>query len=228
MKAVIFDVDGVIVDVRESYHQAIKKTAEHFLGKEVPLELIREIKFSRGINNDWDLTYEILRQEGKEVDYNELVDKFTEFYEELKDREKLILPPDFFRAVKNAGMSLGIVTGRPKRDLEYVLKRFGLEGFFDAIVDEDDVVDKNLRKPHPFPLHLCMEALGAEEAIYVGDNRADLEMVKAYRKIYAKPVVFIHFRKVTDVDLPADFFTDNEEDLTSFLLKEAFQSPEGV
>ena len=228
MKAVIFDVDGVIVDVRESYHQAIKKTAEHFLGKEVPLELIREIKFSKGINNDWDLTYEILKQEGKEVDYDELVDKFTEFYEELKDREELILPPDFFRTVRNAGLSLGIVTGRPKRDLEYVLKRFGLEGMFDAIVDEDDVVDKNLRKPHPFPLHLCMEALGAEEAIYVGDNKADLDMVKAYRKIYAKPVAFVHFRKVTDVDLPADFFTDSEEDLTNFLLREAFRSPEGV
>jgi len=41
MKAVIFDVDGVIVDVSESYHRTIKETAELFLGREVPLDLMR-------------------------------------------------------------------------------------------------------------------------------------------------------------------------------------------
>ena len=226
MKALIFDVDGVIVDVRESYHTAIKETAEFFLRREVPLEEIKRIKFSRGINNDWDATYEVIKEFGGEADYEELVRVFTDIYEKLKFKEKRILSKEFFRSLKEAGATLGIVTGRPKNDLEFVLSRFGIKEFFDFTVDEDDVVDKNLRKPHPFPLHLCMEALGAEEGVYVGDNRADMEMVLYYRKIYGKPVKFVHFKKVVDLDLPADFSTDSEEDLKNYLLREVSQSQE--
>ncbi len=227
MKAVIFDVDGVIVDVRESYHYAIKETAEHFLGREVPLETVKEIKFSKAINNDWDVTYEVIKHYGGEADYEELVEKFTEIYERLKDRERQILSADFFRRLKEAGIPLGIVTGRPKRDLDYVLDRFKIREFFDVTVDEDDIVDKNLRKPHPFPLHLCMESLGAHEGIYVGDNNADYEMVHFYRKIYSKPVKFVHFNKVVDLQIPSDFTTDREEELTNYLLREASPSREG-
>ncbi len=226
MRAVIFDVDGVIVDVRESYHLAIKETAEFYLKREVPLEDIKRIKFSRGINNDWDATYEVIKDFGGEADYDELVRVFTEIYERLKYREKQILSREFFKSLKDAGVILGIVTGRPKGDLEFVLDRFGIGEFFNCTVDEDDVVDKNLRKPHPFPLHLCMETLGAEEGIYVGDNRADLEMVSYYRKMYGKPMKFVHFNKVVEMDLPADFSTGNEEELRNYLLREVFQSRE--
>ena len=227
MRPVIFDVDGVIVDVRESYHIAIKRTAEEFLGKEVPLELVRKIKFSKAINNDWDVTYEVVRTLGGKVDYEKLVERFTEIYENLKHRERQILPKDFFEKLRSKGIPLAVVTGRPKRDLNFVLERFGLSDLFDITVDEDDVVDKNLRKPHPFPLHLCMETLGADSAVYVGDTGADLEMVRSYKKIYGKPVTFVHFKKVVDIDLPADFSTDREDQLMDFLLREASPNREG-
>jgi len=61
MKGVIFDVDGVILDVRESYHYAIKHTAERFLGMEVAVEEVRHIKYSMGINNDYLATREVIR-----------------------------------------------------------------------------------------------------------------------------------------------------------------------
>jgi len=227
MKAVIFDVDGVIVDVRESYHRAIKETAEFFLGREVPLELIRSVKFSRAINNDWDVTYEVLRELGGRADYGELVRKFTEIYTKYREREKQLIPSALFAELKRGGVPLGIVTGRPREDLDFVLDRFGLRGFFSVTVDEDDIQDKNLRKPHPFPLHLCMEMLSADEGIYVGDSPADLEMVTDYRRIYAKPVKFVHFRKVVSLKLPADFSTDREEELIAYLLREVSPNPAG-
>ncbi len=226
MKAVIFDVDGVIVDVRESYHYAIKETAEHFLGKEVPLEVVKHIKYSKAINNDWDVTNEVIREFGGEVNYEELVEKFTEIYNRLKYKEKQILSEDIFRELKRRGVPLGIVTGRPKIDLDFVLDRFGIRKFFDITVDENDIVDKNLRKPHPYPLHLCMEMLGVDEGIYVGDNNADREMVIFYRKMYGKPVKFVHFKKVVNLDLPADFSTDSEDQLRTYLLQEVSRSQE--
>ncbi len=227
MKAVIFDVDGVIVDVRESYHHAIKETAEFFLGREVPLRKVKEIKFSKAINNDWDVTYEVIKSYGKDVDYGELVEKFTEFYERLKFKEKQLLSKEVFQRLKGAGIPLGIVTGRPKRDLLFVLERFNIGGFFDVTIDEDDIADKSLRKPHPFPLHLCVESIGAQEGVYVGDNAADRDMVLYYRKIYGKPMSFVHFKKVVDIDLDADFSTDREEELTDYLLRFSCPSREG-
>ena len=220
MKVIIFDVDGVLVDVRESYHLAIKKTAEFFLGREVSLGYIREVKFSKAINNDWDVTYEVLRSYGLSVDYTELVDKFAEFYEKLKFHEKQLLPADFFRGLREKKVPLGIVTGRPRKDLIFALERFNLSEFFKAIVDEDDVPDKRLRKPHPFPLHLCMKMLGASEGVYVGDSKADMDMVLSYRKMYGKPMKFVHFTKVSEMRLEADFSTDDPQELMSFLLRE--------
>ncbi|MBK3333064.1 HAD-IA family hydrolase [Persephonella atlantica] len=51
---IIFDVDGVLVDVTKSYHYSIKDTVSYFTGKEVPKEELLDIKFSFSINNDWD------------------------------------------------------------------------------------------------------------------------------------------------------------------------------
>jgi HAD superfamily phosphatase len=202
MRAIIFDVDGVIIDVRDTYHIAIKRTAELYLKREVPLELIRDIKFSKGINNDWDVTLEVIRHFGADADYEELVEKFTDIYNSLREEEKLILDREFFLGLRNGDTSLGVVTGRPKEDLLYSLRKFRLEGLFDVIIDEDDVWNKELRKPHPFPLHLCMETLNAQEAVYIGDNRADYDMVNSYRKIYGGNVKFIHFREAIDLELP--------------------------
>jgi len=227
MKAFIFDVDGVIVDVRDSYHHAIKETAEFFLGREVPLKAVKEIKFGRAINNDWDATYEVIKEFGGSADYDELVKKFTDIYESLKYKEKQLLSREFFLSVKEHGVPLGIVTGRPKADLDFVLERFDLKDLFEVTVDEDDVVDKNLRKPHPFPLHLCMDTLGADEGVYIGDNSADMEMVYFYRKMYGNPMKFVHFKKVVDLELPSDFSTDSEDELRNFLLREASRSLEG-
>ncbi|RUM31704.1 MAG: haloacid dehalogenase [Aquifex sp.] len=218
MKAVIFDVDGVIVDVRNSYHHAIKETVKHFTGQNLSLEFIREFKFSRGINNDWDVSVELIKYLNFEPPpYDELVEVFENYYDQLKDKEELILDKDFFKDLKESGLTLGVVTGRPKRDLKYLFDRFQLWEFFDAIIDDDDVGDINLRKPHPFPLHLCMESLGAKEGVYIGDNNADYEMVKFYKKIYGKPMEFIHFKKVFQENLPADFSTDSEEELKEYL-----------
>jgi HAD superfamily phosphatase len=67
--AAIFDCDGVLLDIRESFNRAITETvayiAEGITGFKFPRNLIsKEIiylfKKSGGYNNDWDLTYAIL------------------------------------------------------------------------------------------------------------------------------------------------------------------------
>lgn len=66
--AVIFDCDGVLIDVRPSYDVAISRTVSYILGKlkgcnfarAATRRLIYEFRRSGGFNNDWDTTYVIL------------------------------------------------------------------------------------------------------------------------------------------------------------------------
>ncbi|MCS7262674.1 MAG: HAD-IA family hydrolase [Aquificaceae bacterium] len=194
-KGVIFDVDGVIVDVSQSYHYAIKHTAEHFLGKEVDINLVRHLKFSKGINNDWVATLEVIKELGGKARLEEVVEVFNRTYRELRDQEELLLRPEFFKELRDAGYPLGVVTGRPREDLNYLFEKHGLFRFFDFVVDEDTIEQKELRKPHPYALHLCVEGLRIEAGIYVGDTLADYYMVRAYRELYPKPVEYIHVGK---------------------------------
>ncbi|MFN3976958.1 MAG: HAD family hydrolase [Aquificaceae bacterium] len=191
-RGIIFDVDGVIVDVSQSYHYAIKYTAEHFLKKEIPLQEAINIKFLKGINNDWLATLEVIREFGGEARLEDIVEVFNQFYTSLRDKERLILQREFFERLKDLGYPLGIVTGRPKEDMLYLLERFQLYPYFDFVVDEDSIPQEELRKPHPYALHLCIEALDLDAGVYVGDSLADWQMLKDYRRLYAKPFEYIH------------------------------------
>lgn len=66
----IFDMDGVLVDVTRSYRETVRQAARLFFkgapGWEslpdpiFPLEELAEVKRSGGLNNDWDLTFRII------------------------------------------------------------------------------------------------------------------------------------------------------------------------
>jgi HAD superfamily phosphatase len=219
-KGVIFDVDGVIVDVSQSYHYAIKYTAEHFLKKEIPLQEVIKIKFSRGINNDWLATLEVIREYGGEADFEEIVRVFNEFYKKLRDRELLILDGSFFEKLKRQGYPLGIATGRPKEDMDYLFERFRLRDFFDCVVHEETIPQEELRKPHPFALHWCVENLNLDAFVYVGDSPADWHMLRDYRRLYSKPADYIHVGKHC---VPEGVKVCQKEELLEELLK-ALQS----
>ena len=55
-KLVIFDVDGVLVDVRGSFHRSIIDTIHFFTGRRVTYAEIHQWKNRTGYNDDWRLT----------------------------------------------------------------------------------------------------------------------------------------------------------------------------
>ena len=61
IKAILFDMDGVLADVSSSYREAIKKTAGKYLGRIISDYEIQVLKDEGGFNNDWKLTFELLR-----------------------------------------------------------------------------------------------------------------------------------------------------------------------
>ena len=67
--AVVVDIDGVLVDVADSYRRTIVETVEHVHGETIERADIQQFKNAGGFNNDWELTdaaalYVLARREG--------------------------------------------------------------------------------------------------------------------------------------------------------------------
>ncbi|WP_299265276.1 TIGR01548 family HAD-type hydrolase [Halorientalis sp.] len=77
--AVVLDIDGVLVDVADSYRRAIVESIEHVYGDTVDRATVQQFKNAGGFNNDWELTdaaalYVLASQYGLDRD----VDAFTD------------------------------------------------------------------------------------------------------------------------------------------------------
>src|SRR6266852_3564302 len=79
-RMVVFDMDGVLVDVTESYRETIQRTVEHFTGKRITREAIQDWKNRGGWNDDWALSTALIRDQGVEADYNAVVDYFQSIF----------------------------------------------------------------------------------------------------------------------------------------------------
>jgi HAD superfamily phosphatase len=188
MKAVIFDMDGVLVDVSRSYRLAIKKTVQYFLGEKIRFSKIQEYKNRGGFNNDWDLTRRILKDYGKKIENKTVIRAFQGFYlgenyNGLIKNEKWLLAVKILEDIKKI-FKLGIVTGRPRKEACYALERFGREAYFPVLVTMDDVPPERA-KPDPFGIRLALKRLGTQDAFYVGDTVDDM---KAARRARITPI----------------------------------------
>jgi HAD superfamily phosphatase len=77
--AVVLDVDGVLVDVADSYRRAVVESVERVYGRTVPRSDLQAFKNAGGFNNDWELThavalYVLATREGVALD----LDGFTD------------------------------------------------------------------------------------------------------------------------------------------------------
>jgi HAD superfamily hydrolase (TIGR01548 family) len=55
--AVVVDVDGVLVDVADSYRRAVVESIERVYGDTIDRTDVQQFKDAGGFNNDWELTY---------------------------------------------------------------------------------------------------------------------------------------------------------------------------
>ncbi|WP_435145126.1 TIGR01548 family HAD-type hydrolase [Halobaculum sp. P14] len=77
--AVVLDVDGVLVDVAESYRRAVVESVDRVYGETVPRDALQPFKDAGGFNNDWELTdavalYVLARRRGLDADVDEFTD----------------------------------------------------------------------------------------------------------------------------------------------------------
>lgn len=167
----IFDIDGVLVDVSKSYRTAIKKTSEYFTNKKINFDEIQIFKNKGGLNNDWGLTEAIIKGKGITADKKIIIAKFQSYYTKLKNNEKWTLNKKLLKKLSDR-YYLTILTGRPKNEAYYVLKKNKVTDYFSAIIVMEDI---SKQKPNPEGLLKVLNQFSNSEACYFGDSIDDMK-----------------------------------------------------
>jgi HAD superfamily phosphatase len=177
---IVFDMDGVLTEVSESYREAIVQTVEHFTGERITRDLIQQYKNQGGWNNDWALSQKIASDLGVEIEYSKIVDQFNAVFlgtngNGLITRESWFPKPGLLdRLTKRHG--LAIFTGRLRYEADISLRRFASELRFDPIMCADNVTRS---KPAPDGLHAIQQMRPAARLTYVGDTVDDARCARA-------------------------------------------------
>ncbi|RMF59175.1 MAG: TIGR01548 family HAD-type hydrolase [Bacteroidetes bacterium] len=189
LRALLFDMDGVLVDVSRSYRRAIEETVYHFTGRTINDLTIQRYKNAGGFNDDWKLTHAIITDVGMKVSFSRVVEEFQRRY--LGDNwngfiteETPLITTETLEALAATGRMLGIVTGRPEAEATWTIHRFGWRRFFPLVVPMEKQEGRG--KPDPFPLQFALAMLDAagrriqpEESVYIGDSVDDMAAARA-------------------------------------------------
>jgi len=175
-QVLVFDMDGVLVDVTESYRETIVRTVEFFTGKAVTPQQIQDYKNQGGWNNDWLLSQKICADFGVTVEYQTVVDRFVDFFlkQGLINRERWMPKNGLLESLRER-FELAIYTGRNTWEAEITLKREGWWGRF-LLVTADDVARE---KPAPDGLLKIASMRPGKQLLYVGDTVDDARCASA-------------------------------------------------
>ncbi len=195
---ILFDIDGVIRSVENSYRLSLRKTVYKFSGWEPSYIDIDNAKNEGIWNNDWDLSLEFIKRFKKKENLNfeippreEIVKCFEAFYfgeDPNKDckywtgfitNEELLVDKKLFDLLESNGIIWGFVSGAESASAKFVLeKRLGLKS--PPLISMGDAPDKP--DPKGF-INLSKKLLGDKlgssniPIAYVGDTIADINTV---------------------------------------------------
>ena len=174
-RILIFDVDGVLVDVRGSYWLSGLQTVRFLTGKRVTWKELHEWKAKPGNNDDWNMVSSWATALGRPTTYQEARSAFEPFYwgrngrpGNVRKEKFLITPLQIGRWAQR--FELNLFTGRTRQEFSYTFDRWPAAHHFRRVVTMDDVQRK---KPYPDGLLKILDKRDPTSSLYVGDNIDD-------------------------------------------------------
>ncbi len=171
IKAVIFDVDGTLVNSVDAYHIAAGRAAKPY-GISVSQAQIKQALNSG--QEFWammlpekqrkDVSLIQALREGTMQHWPDVMDEYVRAFDGLADS---------LQVLREAKLRLAIYTGSTGESFS-ALQHSALLEQFEVVVTANDVAQ---RKPHPEGIVRCLEILGLEpgEAAYLGDSVIDIQ-----------------------------------------------------
>ena len=170
-RAVVFDLDGTVVDSVELIIVSFQHAIREVLGREISRE---------------DAVAWVGRplKEQMELFSPEHADDLVEVYREFNHREhdRMLKPYEgiqqLLECLRRADVKMGLVTSKSRFTAQMAFDRTGIEGYFDATVCADEAAGN---KPSPAPILACLAQLGVEPSVaaYVGDSPYDIQAALA-------------------------------------------------
>jgi pyrophosphatase PpaX len=174
--AVVFDLDGTLADFNIDYRTVRADARSFLIRKGLPASILST---NESIFEMLKKAEIFLKNNGKSAIVAKEI--FTEVlaiaekYELEAAKETDLLPGvlETLKTLKKMGLKMGLLTVNSEKSTNYILKRFRIAGFFDAVVPRDRV--KHV-KPSVEHLQTVLKILNTEpgKAIVVGDGINDM------------------------------------------------------
>jgi N-acetyl-D-muramate 6-phosphate phosphatase len=175
LKAVLFDLDGTLLDTAPDMVGALNALRREELLAPMPYEAIRSV-VSHGAAR-------VVKAGFPDADPEaalQLQRRFLEIYRGALSRETRLFPgmSDVLDALARLTIKSGIVTNKAAWLTEPLLEELGLRERFACVVSGDTLAE---RKPHPLPLlhAAALAGVSPSECIYVGDAERDVQAAHA-------------------------------------------------
>lgn len=162
----VFDLDGVLVDVRDSYRREIFEEVGDELGRGFTDEEIDRLWY--GVGGD---RKEILRDWGYDPR------EFWEVFDAIDTPERRVehtYAYDDTTVLDEIEVPMGVVTHSPPALADRALEKTGLEGKFDSVICCSYELGY---KPEPEPIRVCLDEIGAspDDSVMIGDSVSDVK-----------------------------------------------------
>jgi HAD superfamily hydrolase (TIGR01509 family) len=171
IQAVLFDLDGTLIDSVDHIVDCWQYTVRTVLGREITREEVLPT-----IGRHLLTCFEEIAPGRSE----ELYDVYREYEAAAHDSRIKLVPGtrDVLVGLKRRRVPLGLVTSKGLEIATRGLELFKLSKYFDTLVTREDT---ERHKPHPDPLLVGAQRLGVapERTVYVGDSSVDVLAGKA-------------------------------------------------
>lgn len=171
IKAIIFDMDGVLYDSQPIHFRSERKTVAHFGGRITDAELTTYLGW-----NEKAFWEDVIRRCGLKTSVEEIERYERPLVEGMMEREikrdkKLI---GLLTSLRKMGLKLAVASSSNGHLVRLVLRKLGADGHFDTVVAGEDV---ERSKPEPDIFLAAAKRIGIEpgDCIVVEDAPAGLE-----------------------------------------------------
>jgi HAD superfamily hydrolase (TIGR01509 family) len=157
--AIIFDMDGLIFDTEALYQKAL-----FHLAQERGLTAIDTAVVQSTIGLSWEAIRDLLaRLVGDRIDPDVLIDDWSSLYHDLAEQHLELKPGviELLASLESLAIPRAVATGAYRSVAQQHLEVHGLDGFFDAVVVNEDC---KRGKPAPDPFLTAADRLGVAPA----------------------------------------------------------------
>ncbi|KQQ82113.1 phosphoglycolate phosphatase [Aureimonas sp. Leaf324] len=178
-RAVLFDLDGTLVDSLPDIHAALNETLESLGEPPFTIEAVGRM-VGQGVQILIGCAYEALDKEIDPATRDKIAERYLAIYS-ARSTELTTLnagATDCVRILAERGIALGVVTNKPGAETADILAHFGLADRMAMVVGGDAGPRK---KPAPDLIIFACRQLGIEpgDALFVGDSENDVEAARA-------------------------------------------------